>query len=91
MLFRGLFRSCTISSSYVEQLTGIDCNIASSSSDDYQYSNLHYSVWIVFAITTVANLLIGFYINKDDNYHYRRYLQFLRLEFDTRLGMHSPR
>ncbi len=71
--------------------TGINCSDVQSGSETYEYSDLHYSVWIVLVVLTVLNGWIGFYLNKDDNHHYRRYLQFLRLEFDTRLGMHSPR
>jgi hypothetical protein len=99
MLFRYLFRSCTISGSTSSYFSGVDCSTATSSSSTtnhsflpaYDYSDLHYSVWIVFLVSIGMNLWVGFHLNQDDNYHYRRYLQFLRLEFDTRLGMHSPR
>lgn len=36
-------------------------------------------------------LIIGTVINALDEKSYRRYIQFLRLEFDTKLGMHSPK
>jgi hypothetical protein len=43
------------------------------------------------AVGPVLGIAVGFVVNAYDNFCYRRHLQFLRLEFDTRLGMHSPR
>jgi len=36
-------------------------------------------------------LVIGTIVNALDEKGYLRYMQFLRLEFDTKLGMHSPK
>lgn len=52
---------------------------------------LHWLVWVLMCFLPVLGVFIGLLINSHDNKIYRRYLQFLRLEFDTRLGMHSPR
>lgn len=48
-------------------------------------------MWIAIGICPVVGMVSGLGINRDDNFSYQRHLQFLRLEFDTRLGMHSPR
>lgn len=48
-------------------------------------------VWIAIGIFPFIGLIVGFIVNSDDIFSYQRHLQFLRLEFDTRLGMHSPR
>ena len=55
------------------------------------YATIHWSVWIATGIFPVLGIVLGFSINYFDSRNYRRHLQFLRLEFDTRLGMHSPR
>lgn len=94
---RASLRSCYFHGNIAEFFAGIDCqdqsndDISSSSSHEL-YSDLHYSVWMVLIVMSIlGNGWIGFWLNRDDNHHYRRFLQFLRLEFDTRLGMHSPR
>lgn len=55
------------------------------------YAKLHWSVWIALTFLLGMQFFCGFVVNYFDHKHYRRHLQFLRLEFDTRLGMHSPR
>lgn len=57
----------------------------------HSYSNLDWFVWLALFILPVVGVVVGVLVNADDQHHYKRYLQFLRLEFDTRLGMHSPR
>jgi hypothetical protein len=48
-------------------------------------------MWIAMAVAPFISYLIGIIVNAYDDVSYRRYMLFLRLEFDTRLGMHSPR
>jgi hypothetical protein len=55
------------------------------------YCSLHWGVWVVLTTIPLGGIITGYVVNYYDNKHYRRHLQFLRLEFDTRLGMHSPR
>lgn len=57
----------------------------------HTYDNLDWPVWLLMVLLPAVGVLLGVVINGDDDHHYRRYLQFLRLEFETRLGMHSPR
>lgn len=90
MVIRDCIRNCMFPNDVVEFFGGFDCSLADNLSD-HRYYSLHYSVWITFALSTLLNIFVGEWYNRDDNFHYRRYLQFLRLEFDTRLGMHSPR
>lgn len=57
-----------------------------------KFSNLHFSCWLaLFVFCPFLNVLIGAAINGHDVQLRDRHLQFLRLEFDTKLGMHSPR
>ena len=60
-------------------------------SDTVGYSSIDPTVWMAMVVMTVLGLLVGTLTNSIDDKWYRRHLQFLRLEFDTRLGMHSPR
>ena len=53
--------------------------------------DLDWMVWFVMAVLPAINLIVATSLNKHDDKFYRRFLSFLRLEFDTRLGMHSPR
>lgn len=55
------------------------------------YTEMDNEVWIAMGICPLVGLALGYAVNSDDNFNYQRHLQFLRLEFDTRLGMHSPR
>jgi uncharacterized membrane protein len=43
------------------------------------------------SVLPILGIILGYICNIIDDKWYRRHLQFLRLEFDTRLGMHSPR
>jgi hypothetical protein len=61
------------------------------SASDHNYKNLNWLVWLVMILMPILGLAVGFLVNGLDDKWYRRYLQFLRLEFDTKLGMHSPR
>ena len=57
----------------------------------YYYSKMS---WILYFLVPSLTMFCGIVVhplNKYDDNFYRRYLEFLRLEFDTRLGMHSPR
>ena len=96
MIWRAGLRGCWISNTLTAVLAGIDCTLddddnSGGNNHNPQYSDLHYLVWIWLLVGSMMNVIVGFVVNHDDNHHYRRYLQFLRLEFDTRLGMHSPR
>eukprot|EP01041_Mallomonas_annulata_P015216 gene15216-32237_t len=55
------------------------------------YTYLDTSVWVMLVILPLLGLSLGYVCNSIDDKWYKRHLQFLRLEFDTRLGMHSPR
>lgn len=57
----------------------------------YNYKDLSWIVWFFIFLFPFLGVFIGIRVNVDDDWHYRRHLQFLRLEFDTKLGMHSPR
>lgn len=63
-----------------------------SSNESLGYGDVHYIVYFLIPLLNMIGMLINsIYINSYDFASYRRYQQFLRLEFDTRLGMHSPR
>lgn len=56
------------------------------------YGLLGWYVWVASVVVLPAvGVVISVAVNKYDGTAHRRYLQYLRLEFDTRLGMHSPR
>lgn len=55
----------------------------------YQY--MRFDVWVAMVIFPLFGLIVGTVVNALDEKGYRRYMQFLRLEFDTKLGMHSPK
>jgi hypothetical protein len=57
----------------------------------YLYLHSHLLLWPVLLAFPFIGLFIGNAINSWDERWYKRHLMFLRLEFDTRLGMHSPR
>ena len=48
-------------------------------------------VWLSLLVLPVGGLALGLMTNQDDHLHHQQSLTFLRLDFDTRLGMHSPR
>jgi hypothetical protein len=64
---------------------------SSISNHAHTYAELHWGVWLLMFLLPALGVVVGVLVNREDNHHYCRYLQFLRLEFDTRLGMHSPR
>ncbi len=67
-------------------------NISTDASSSYlSYSDFTWPVWVVLVCLPLLSVLVGLFLNEQDARFYRRHLQFLRLEFDTRLGMHSPR
>jgi hypothetical protein len=88
--WRAALRNCSMSSTVtaalVDRIFCHDPHVTFST-----YSNLHVAVWLAIGLSFVVNVVAGFVVNSYDRHHYRRYTQFLRLEFDTRLGMHSPR
>ena len=57
----------------------------------HSYETLSWVVWLFMAVLPLLGVVWGGTLNKVDYKSYRRYMQFLRLEFDTKLGMHSPR
>jgi ABC-type sugar transport system permease subunit len=92
---RSSLRSCNNhkQESSIEWL-GFRCNDTRTTDTNhvYEYSSLTWEFWIVsFIITPIIGIIVGDLVNQHDFKFYRRHLQFLRLEFDTRLGMHSPR
>jgi hypothetical protein len=66
-------------------------SIARDGSSSISYLELDWIVWFALFILPVLGVFLGALVNTYDNKSYRRFLQYLRLEFDTRLGMHSPR
>jgi len=56
-----------------------------------EYQNLDYAVWLILIVGTLGTFLVGLAVNAHDEKRHRRLMQFLRLDFDTKLGMHSPR
>ena len=56
------------------------------------YGLLGWPVWVAsLFLLPLGGIVSSTIVNKFDGTAHRRYLQYLRLEFDTRLGMHSPR
>lgn len=56
-----------------------------------QYRDMSWVVYVVMFVAPLCSGTISFLLNEHDVFFYRRHLNFLRLDFDTRLGMHSPR
>lgn len=52
---------------------------------------MRYDIWLAMVVLPLFGLIIGTVVNALDKKSYLRYMQFLRLEFDTKLGMHSPK
>jgi Na+-driven multidrug efflux pump len=53
---------------------------------------MHYSVWVaLIVLPVVAGSVLALALNGVDRTAYRRHITMLRLEFDTKLGMHSPK
>lgn len=57
----------------------------------YTYTALDYRVWVSLFVLPVGGLIIGMMINSHDAKFYQRYMQFLRFDFETKLGQYSPR
>jgi hypothetical protein len=63
----------------------------------FQYTTYHFQhmhtiyLFVIMIVLLLIQFIVSLFINHHDEFYYRRYLQFLKLEFDTRLGMHSPR
>lgn len=55
------------------------------------YMALDWIVWVVMIAMAGVGLVVGIQVNAWDEKLHKRHLQFLRLEFETKLGMHSPR
>jgi magnesium-transporting ATPase (P-type) len=55
------------------------------------YANLHLAVWLAVAVGFLATFCVGLTLNAHDEKRHRQEMQFRRLDFDTKLGMHSPR
>lgn len=56
-----------------------------------RYEDADAWVWVAMVLSPLAEIATGIRVNVSDDQSYKRYLQYLRLEFDTRLGMYSPR
>lgn len=54
-------------------------------------SNCPWEPLVVGAICPLVIAAVGELLKRNDARVYDRYITLLRLEFDTRLGMHSPR
>lgn len=54
-------------------------------------SNCPWEPLVVGAVCPFLILALGELVKRHDARTYDRYVTLLRLEFDTRLGMHSPR
>ena len=57
---------------------------------DY-FAWIPWQMWLVVFIWPFVVLILTEYVNAYDARTYDRYMKFLQLEFDTRLGMYSPR
>ena len=55
------------------------------------FTSLHYSLWILITIFSLGGFFVGYAVNAHDSKRHNMALQFARLDFDTKLGMHSPR
>lgn len=56
------------------------------------YLHMHYTVWVALvALPVAAGSALALTLNAVDRTAYRRHVTMLRLEFDTKLGMHSPK
>ena len=57
--------------------------------DRYTHADLY--IWLAMVLFPCLEVATGIWVNSSDFQSYKHYLQYLRLEFDTRLGMYSPR
>jgi magnesium-transporting ATPase (P-type) len=77
---------------FVCSLHAVAMGIRAWMRDGFQeYRNLDYAVWLVLIVATLGTFFVGLAVNAHDEKRHRRLMQFLRLDFDTKLGMHSPR
>jgi len=53
--------------------------------------SVEWDTWLVITVMPWINLLVGEYVKRQDKRIFDRFVLFLRLEFNTRLGTHSPR
>jgi hypothetical protein len=56
-----------------------------------RYAQLDYTLWACMGLLSIGGIFVGLAVNAHDKERHMRHLQFLRLDFDTKLGMHSPR
>ena len=82
--------SSSSSSSSSSPLSGLSALQRQSLGLD-QFSHLDWVLWVVMLLLPLVGAVVGLVDAADDGVGYKRLLHFLRLEFDTRLGMHSPR
>ena len=57
----------------------------------HMLAHVEWDTWVVITVMPWLGLLLGEYVKRQDKRIYDRFVQFLRLEFNTRLGTHSPR
>lgn len=57
----------------------------------YGLSIIDYRVWVSLFVLPIGGIFIGMLINVHDAKFYQRYMQFLRFDFETKLGQYSPR
>ena len=84
LLIRAKLRSTDEGTSYTNNLSNIGGIQA--------YGLIGWPVWVAsIFLLPLGGIFSSVIVNRYDGTAHRRYLQYLRLEFDTRLGMHSPR
>lgn len=90
MTVRSILRNCQTypASGASGGIFSVDCRKVD---DLVSYDKLHWTVWFLMFLMPIGGIIVGTLVNRHDLFYYRRHLQFLRLKFDTRLGMHSPR
>lgn len=89
MFLRSSWRNCQHGRSH-GFYEGMDCTTVGSQ-EYVGYASVPISAWICFAFTAILAIVVAEVVNNYDIKFYQRHMQFLRFEFDTRLGMHSPR
>lgn len=62
-----------------------------SGSEVFEYNCLGYRVWVTLCVLPIGGIILGMIINLHDAKFYKRYMQFLRFDFETKLGQYSPR
>jgi len=56
-----------------------------------EVQKVHYGTFVFVVLSLLSAAVIIECIKRHNSYIHKRYLMFLRLEFETRLGMHSPK